>query len=335
MHVAVYSSKPYDEQFLRSANAEAGHELRFLEARLSVETAPLAAGSEAVCVFVNDDVGAEVLDTLAEVGIAVVALRSAGFNHVDLGAATRLGLPVLRVPGYSPHAVAEHCVGLILALNRKIYRAYNRVREGNFSLTGMLGFDLHGKTVGVVGTGQIGACFARIMLGFGCRVLASDPYPDDACTALGVEYVDLDELLAGSDIVSLHCPLTPDTYHLVNAERLERMRPGWMLINTSRGALVDTSAVIDALKSGHIGHLGLDVYEEEADLFFEDLSDEVLHDDVFSRLLTFPNVLITGHQAFFTREAIDNIAATTIGNLTAFEQGAELVNQVPPTGSAR
>jgi D-lactate dehydrogenase len=335
MHVAVYSSKPYDEQFLRSANAEAGHELRFLEARLSVETAPLAAGSEAVCVFVNDDVGAEVLDTLAEVGIAVVALRSAGFNHVDLGAATRLGLPVLRVPGYSPHAVAEHCVGLILALNRKIYRAYNRVREGNFSLTGMLGFDLHGKTVGVVGTGQIGACFARIMLGFGCRVLASDPYPDDACTALGVEYVDLDELLAGSDIVSLHCPLTPDTYHLVNAERLERMRPGLMLINTSRGALVDTSAVIDALKSGHIGHLGLDVYEEEADLFFEDLSDEVLHDDVFSRLLTFPNVLITGHQAFFTREAIDNIAATTIGNLTAFEQGAELVNQVPPTGSAR
>jgi D-lactate dehydrogenase len=334
MRVAVFSTKPYDEQFLRAANDEAGHELHFLEPRLTPETVPLAAGADAVCAFVNDDLGAEVLEGLASTGVRLVALRSAGFNHVDLSAADHLGLPVVRVPGYSPHAVAEHCVGLVLALNRKLHRAYNRVREGNFSLTGLLGFDLRGKTVGVVGTGQIGARFAQIMVGFGCDVVASDPYPDEACRAAGVTYLDLDEVLGRSDVVALHCPLTPDTHHLIDAERLERMKHGVMLINTSRGALIDTTAVIDALKSGRIGHLGLDVYEEEADLFFEDLSDQVLHDDVFSRLLTFPNVIITGHQAFFTSEALGNIAGTTIDNITAFERGHDLVNRVvAPTGA--
>jgi D-lactate dehydrogenase len=334
MRVAVFSTKPYDEQFLRAANDEAGHELHFLEPRLTPETVPLAAGADAVCAFVNDDLGAEVLEGLASTGVRLVALRSAGFNHVDLAAAERLGLAVARVPGYSPHAVAEHCVGLVLALNRKLHRAYNRVREGNFSLTGLLGFDLRGKTVGVVGTGQIGARFAQIMVGFGCDVVASDPYPDEACRAAGVTYLDLDEVLGRSDVVALHCPLTPDTHHLIDAERLERMKHGVMLINTSRGALIDTTAVIDALKSGRIGHLGLDVYEEEADLFFEDLSDQVLHDDVFSRLLTFPNVIITGHQAFFTSEALGNIAGTTIDNITAFERGHDLVNRVvAPTGA--
>jgi D-lactate dehydrogenase len=331
MRVAVYSTKPYDEQFLRAANAGVDLDLRFLEPRLTVDTAPLAAHADAVCAFVNDDLGAEVLEVLADLGVRLVALRSAGYNHVDVAAAERLGLLVVRVPGYSPHAVAEYCVGLILALNRRIYRAYHRVREGNFSLAGLLGFDLHGKTVGVIGTGKIGALFARAMVGFGCEVVASDPFPSEECRAMGVTYVDLEEVLVRSDIVSLHCPLTPETYHLIGREQLSRMRDGVMLINTSRGALIDTGAVIDALKTGRVGHLGLDVYEEESDLFFEDLSDKVIHDDVFSRLLTFPNVLITGHQAFFTDEAMRNIAGTTIGNLTAFENGEQLVNRVTST----
>jgi D-lactate dehydrogenase len=331
MRVAVYSTKPYDEQFLRAANAGVDLDLRFLEPRLTVDTAPLAVHADAVCAFVNDDLGAEVLEVLADLGVRLVALRSAGYNHVDVAAAERLGLPVVRVPGYSPHAVAEYCVGLILALNRRIYRAYHRVREGNFSLTGLLGFDLHGKTVGVIGTGKIGALFARAMVGFGCEVVASDPFPSEECRAMGVTYVDLEEVLVRSDIVSLHCPLTPETYHLIGREQLSRMRDGVMLINTSRGALIDTGAVIDALKTGRVGHLGLDVYEEESDLFFEDLSDKVIHDDVFSRLLTFPNVLITGHQAFFTDEAMRNIAGTTIDNLTAFENGEQLVNRVTST----
>ena len=334
MRVAVYSTKPYDEQFLGAANGGAGHDLRFFEPRLNPETVALASGADAVCAFVNDDVGAEVLEALAGTGVRLVALRSAGYNHVDVATAMRLDLPVVRVPGYSPHAVAEHCVGLVLALDRKIHRAYNRVREGNFSLTGLLGFDLHGKTVGVIGTGKIGTSFARSMLGFGCEVLATDPYPSPKCQAMGVTYLDLEEVLERSDIVSLHCPLTPDTHHLINHERLQRMRAGVMLINTSRGALIDTTSVIHALKRGRIGYLGLDVYEEEADLFFEDLSDKVLHDDVFSRLLTFPNVLITGHQAFFTAEALGNIAETTIANLTAFERGEELVNRVAPADTA-
>lgn len=328
MKVAVFSTKPYDHEFLTRANLAHGHDLSFLEERLSHVTVPLAAGAEAVCAFVNDDLSSPVLEGLARLGVRSVMLRSAGFNHVDLKTAARLGLSVAHVPGYSPHAVAEHCVALILALNRQIHRAHNRVREGNFALSGLLGFDLYGKTVGVVGTGQIGSCFARIMIGFGCRVVADDPYPNEDCRRMGVEYLPLDDVLGSSDIVSLHLPLTPQTHHFIQSERLGKMRDGVMLINTSRGVLIDTNAAIEALKSGKIGYLGLDVYEEEADLFFEDLSNEVLHDDVFSRLLTFPNVLITGHQAFFTREAMSTIAATTLENLTAAERGLDL-NLVP------
>jgi D-lactate dehydrogenase len=328
MRVAVFSSKPYDLESLRAANEQAGHDLVFLEPRLSTATVALSQGCDAVCAFVNDDLGAEVLQGLHDAGVRLIALRSAGFNHVDLATAGRLGLTVARVPGYSPHAVAEHAVGLLLALNRKIHRAYNRVRENNFALNGLLGFDLHGRTVGVVGTGRIGTAFARIMCGFGCHVIASDPQPSRDCEALGVDYVELDRLFADSDIVALHCPLTPETYHLIDDDALAKMRDGVMLINTSRGALVETTAVIAGLKSGRIGHLGLDVYEEEADLFFEDLSDRVVRDDVFARLLTFPNVLITGHQAFFTVEALTNIAATTVTNISAFERGEGELHRV-------
>lgn len=252
-------------------------------------------------------------------GTRLIALRSAGFNHVDLAAAQRLGLTVARVPAYSPHAVAEHAVGMILALNRRLHRACNRTREGDFSLDGLLGFDLAGKTVGVVGTGQIGQVFARIMAGFGCRLLAFDPFPQ---AALGVTYVPLPALLAQSDIVSLHCPLNADTHHLIDASALASMKMGAMLINTSRGGLIDSPALIDALKSGQLGHLGLDVYEEEADLFFEDRSADVLQDDVLARLLTFPNVIVTAHQAFFTREALAGIADTTLANAAAWAAGA-------------
>ncbi len=330
MQVAVFSTKPYDRRFLDAANTAGGmkHRLAYLEAQLSPETAVLARGSGAVCAFVNDQADAAVLDRLAEAGVKLLALRASGFNNVDLAAARRLGITVARVPAYSPEAVAEHTVAIILALNRNIHRAYNRVREGNFALDGLLGFDLKGRTVGVVGTGRIGAAVARIMLGFGCRVLAHDPCPDAATQALGVGYVTVPELLAASDIVTLHCPLTPGTHHLIDAAAVQRMKPGAMLINTSRGAIVDTPAVIAGLKAGHIGQLGLDVYEEEADLFFEDLSGQVLQDDVFARLLTFPNVLVTAHQAFFTAEALTAIAETTIANVTAFEATGHAVHEV-------
>ena len=328
MRVAVFSTKPYDRTFLESENTRHGHELRFVEARLTEETAVLAADAAAVCAFVNDQLDAAVLGRLAGLGVRLVALRSAGFNHVDLAAARGLGLAVARVPAYSPHAVAEHTVGLILALNRQLHRAFVRVREGNFALDGLLGFDLHGRTVGVVGTGKIGAIVARIMAGFGCAILAHDMRPDPECEALGARYVQLPELLAGSDIVTLHCPLTPATRHMIDADALRQVRRGMMLINTSRGALVDTPAVIAALKSGVIGHLGLDVYEEEADLFFENLSGQVLQDDVFARLLTFPNVLVTGHQAFFTREALTAIAETTLANISAFERDGRALHEV-------
>lgn len=327
MRVAVFSTKPYDRQFLTQANEGHGHELVFFESRLGVATAPLAGGCQAVCAFVNDDLSRPVLEALAAGGTRLIALRSAGFNHVDLEAADRLGLTVARVPAYSPHAVAEHAVALILTLNRKTNRAHNRVREGNFSLEGLLGFDLHGKTVGVVGTGKIGRVFARIMWGFGCRVIASDPYPSEEARQWA-DYVELDTLLAQSDVIALHLPLTPDTYHLIDRAAVSKMRRGVMLINTSRGALVDTQAVIDGLKSGQIGYLGLDVYEEEEELFFQDLSDQVIQDDVLMRLLTFPNVVITGHQAFFTREAMTNIAEATVGNLTAFARGEGALHTV-------
>jgi D-lactate dehydrogenase len=328
LQVAIFSTKPYDRRFLDAANKQAGHRLTYFEARLSAETCNLVSGFDAVCAFVNDTVDEQVLKLLASSGVKLVALRSAGFNNVDLEAAKRLGITVARVPAYSPHAVAEHALALILTLNRKTHRAYNRVREGNFALEGLLGFDLAGKTVGVVGTGKIGEIACRILLGFGCRVIASDVQENPACTVIGATYVTMDELLSSSDIVTLHCPLTPTTRHLIDDKALQRLKKGMMLINTSRGAIIDTKAVLRGLKSGVIGSLGLDVYEEETDLFFEDLSGRFIDDDVFARLLTFPNVLITGHQAFFTEEALNKIAETTIANISSFAKTGRAEHEV-------
>ena len=328
MRVAIFGAKDYDREFLGQANAPHGHTLAFFDAHLGAATASLATGFDAVCAFVNDELGDDCLAELAALGIHTVALRCAGFNNVDLDAAAAHDITVVRVPRYSPEGVAEHAVALILALNRKIYRSYNRVREGNFSLEGLLGFNLHGKTVGVIGTGNIGEAFCRIMRGFGCTVIAADPFPNERCIRLGVEYTELDALLTRADIISLHCPLTPDTHHLIDDRALAKMKPGVMLINTSRGALVDTVAVIAALKTMRIGYLGLDVYEEEGDMFFEDLSGKIITDDVFSRLLTFPNVLITGHQGFFSAEALASIAATTLQNLSDVEQGKACNNEI-------
>lgn len=320
MRVAVFSARSYDREFLTAANARAGHELVFFEARLSTETERLAAGFEAVCAFVNDDLDAQLLAALAAQGLRLVVLRAAGFNNVDLSAAMSRGVAVARVPAYSPHAVAEHTLALILTLNRKTHRAYNRVREGNFALDGLLGFDLHGKTAGVVGAGEIGSIVARLLLAFGCRVLVCDPAEDPELAAAGARYVSLQALFEQSDLLTLHCPLNEATRHLIDRQAVTTMKPGVMLINTSRGAVINTAAVIAGLKSGAIGALGLDVYEEEAELFFEDRSQRFIDDDVFARLLTFPNVLVTGHQGFFTREALASIAETTIDNITAFER---------------
>ncbi|KPA91004.1 MULTISPECIES: 2-hydroxyacid dehydrogenase [Pseudomonas] len=321
MRGILFSSQTYDRDSFQASAPPAGLELHFQAARLSVDTAPLAERHEVVCAFINDDLSAPVLEQLAAGGTRLIALRSAGYNHVDLTAARRLGLSVVRVPAYSPHAVAEHAVALILALNRRLHRAYNRTREGDFSLHGLTGFDLAGKTVGIVGTGQIGATFARIMAGFGCQLLAYDPYPNPEVLALGARYLELPELLAQSRIISLHCPLTADTRYLINRDSLAHLQPGAMLINTGRGGLVDTPALIDALKDGQLGYLGLDVYEEEAQLFFEDRSDLPLQDDVLARLLTFPNVIVTAHQAFLTQEALAAIAATTLDNIAAWQAG--------------
>lgn len=327
MKVAVFSSKKYDREFLETANASR-HELHFFEPALNTATASLAAGFGAVCVFVNDRADAAAIAILASSGIKLIALRCAGYNNVDLKAAAKHGLTVVRVPGYSPYAVAEHTIGLMLALNRKLHRAYNRVREGNFALDGLLGFDVNGCTAGVIGTGKIGSVVARIFVGLGCRVIAFDPVENDNCRQIGVRYSTLDELLARSDIVTLHCPLTPANRHMIDAAAIAKMKTGVMLLNTSRGALIDTAEVIAALKSGKIGYLGLDVYEEEEQIFFEDRSALILSDDVFARLLTFPNVIITGHQAFFTRNALENIAVTTIKNITDFEQGCTSGNEI-------
>ncbi|XKD44969.1 Sensor histidine kinase RcsC [Pseudomonas aeruginosa] len=321
MRILFFSSQAYDSESFQASNHRHGFELHFQQAHLQADTAVLAQGFEVVCAFVNDDLSRPVLERLAAGGTRLVALRSAGYNHVDLAAAEALGLPVVHVPAYSPHAVAEHAVGLILTLNRRLHRAYNRTREGDFSLHGLTGFDLHGKRVGVIGTGQIGETFARIMAGFGCELLAYDPYPNPRIQALGGRYLALDALLAESDIVSLHCPLTADTRHLIDAQRLATMKPGAMLINTGRGALVNAAALIEALKSGQLGYLGLDVYEEEADIFFEDRSDQPLQDDVLARLLSFPNVVVTAHQAFLTREALAAIADTTLDNIAAWQDG--------------
>lgn len=321
MRIVVYSAKPYEKPFLDTANAGAQHELVYLDARLCPATTDLARGTPVVSIFVGDDATAPVLRSLHAGGTRLLTLRSAGFNHVDVAEADRLGITIARVPAYSPYAVAEHAVGLMLTLNRKFHRAYARVREQNFALDGLMGFDMHGKTAGVIGTGKIGEAVCAILRGFGCRVLAFDAVKNPACEAIGVEYVTLADLYAASDIVTLHCPLTPATKHLLNAAAFAAMKPGVMIINTSRGAVLDTRSLIAALKSGHVGSVGLDVYEEEGDLFFKDLSAEVIQDDVFVRLLTFPNVLITAHQGFFTREACEAIARTTIDNATGFARG--------------
>jgi len=328
MKIAVFSTKRYDRDFLEKANASAGHQITYFDVPLEQETAALAAAYDAVCIFVNDKADAGVLEALSHGGTRLVALRCTGFNNVDLQAAARVGLKVVRVVTYSPYSVAEHAVALLLAINRKIHRAYNRTRDSNFSLDGLMGFDLHGKTVAVVGTGKIGRVFAQIMLGFGCEVIGYDKYPSPEFEALGVRYAKPGEIGARADIISLHCPLTPETHHIINADTLARAKRGALLINTSRGGLVDTEAAIEALKSGQLGGLAIDVYEQEADLFFRDLSSAIISDDVFQRLLSFPNVIVTGHQAFFTREAVSTICETTINSINEFAAGQPLSNEI-------
>lgn len=326
MKIAFFSTKSYDREFFDKYVS--AHEIIYFDAPLNEQTANLAAGCNAVCVFVNDKLNADIMAELKKAGIKLIALRCAGFNNVDLAAAKDNDIRVVRVPAYSPHAVAEHAVALILTLNRKTHKAYNRVREGNFSLERLTGFDLYGKTVGVIGTGKIGESFCDIMLGFGCRVLAFDLIENKQLAAKGVEYLPLLDVFQQADIISLHCPLNEQTKHIINTQTIGMMKEGLMLINTSRGALVDTMAVIQALKTGRIGYLGLDVYEQEEKLFFNDLSENIIQDDVIMRLLSFPNVLITSHQGFFTEEALRQIAQTTLANIDAFESGAVLKNVV-------
>jgi D-lactate dehydrogenase len=321
MKVAVFSTQPYDKEYLDKVNFDNQHEFTYFESSLKEKTARLAENHDAVCVFVNDRLTNEVIEQLAALKIKLIALRCAGFNNVDIESAYKNHVKVLRVPAYSPYAVAEHAVALILTLNRKTHKAYNRVREGNFSLVRLTGFDLYGKTVGIIGTGKIGTVFASIMKGFGCKVVAYDQFPNKDLQQSGVSYVQLDELLNVSDIISLHCPLTPETNHMINYGSIQKMKEGVMLINTSRGKLIDTEAVIEGLKLGRIGYLGIDVYEQEEKLFFKDLSEMVILDDKIARLMSFPNVLITAHQAFFTDNALYQISMTTLKNLSDFETG--------------
>lgn len=320
MRTLVYSSRPYDEEYLTKAN-QGLHELIFQASQLDERTVVLARNFPAVCCFVDDNLRRPVLDKLYAGGTRLIVLRSTGFNNVDLTTSEKLGITVMRVRAYSPYAVAEFATGLLLSLNRKIHRAYNRVREGNFLLDGLLGFDVHGKVVGILGTGKIGSVFAGIMHGFGCQLMGYDVAQNPDCLALGMKYVPLEELLSAADIVSIHMPLNPDTRHLINADRLAVMKPETLLINTSRGALVDTHALISAIKHEKIAGVAMDVYEEEAHIYFRDLSDEIITDDVIERLITFPNALVTGHQAFFTREALSIIAETTIQNISNFAAG--------------
>lgn len=330
MKVAFFNTKSYDKEFFEQYVQNTGVELTFFDGTLNCETTELTRGYDAVCVFVNDQLHADVIEKLAEHGVRLIALRCAGFNNVDLEAAEKHQIKVVRVPAYSPSAVAEHAVALILTLNRKTHKAYNRVRENNFSLERLTGFNLQGKTAGVIGTGKIGVAFSRIMKGFGCRVLAHDPYPRQDLQDEGIVYTERDELLEQSDIISLHCPLTPESKHLINKVTIDRMKPGVMLINTSRGALINTKDAIKGLKKGKIGYLGIDVYEQEEDLFFRDLSENIIQDETIMRLISFPNVLITSHQAFFTREALEQIASTTIQNILDFANNKSLVNEVTP-----
>ncbi len=322
MKIMVFSARSYDREFLERANREGICTFHFTEASLKKDTSIMTRGFEAVCCFVNDDLGAEVLENLANEGIKLVLLRCTGFNNVDLEAAERLGITVMRVAKYSPYAVAEFAVGLMLTLNRKIHRAYNRVKEENFLLDGLMGFDMNGKTVGILGTGKIGAIVGRILSqGFGMKVLAYDVRENPAVKEYGGTYVSIEELLKNSDIVTLHLPLTPDTHHLIDERMLSMMKQGAMLINTSRGAIIDTKALIESLRMRHLGAAGLDVYEEEGDIFYKNLSEQIIDDEVFLLLLTFPNVVVTGHQAYFTREALTHIAETTIRNVADFLAG--------------
>ncbi|MEP0713447.1 2-hydroxyacid dehydrogenase [Algoriphagus sp.] len=328
MKVAFFSTKSYDKDSFDAYIPQHNHEFTFFEAKLENSTVALAKGFDVVCSFVNDHLDKNNLSKLAEMGINKIVLRCAGYNQVDLEKASKLGFKICRVPAYSPEAVAEYALALLLTLSRKTHKAYNRVRENNYSLEGLTGFNIHGKTVGVVGTGAIGRAFCKIMLGMGCNVLAHDIYEDDELKKLGVVYLPIEELFSQSDIISLHCPLTTDTFHLVNAKSLQLMKEGVALINTSRGALIETKAVIKALKSRKVGNLGIDVYEQEEDLFFQNLSEEILLDEDIARLMSFPNVLITGHQAFLTHEALAQIAQVTLQNLDELEAGIELTNEI-------
>ncbi|MFI0489600.1 MAG: 2-hydroxyacid dehydrogenase [Yersinia sp. (in: enterobacteria)] len=323
MKLAVYSTKQYDRKYLNSVNKHFGFELEFFDFLLTPKTAKMAEGCQAVCIFVNDDACREVLTELATAGVKTLALRCAGFNNVDLQAAKELGIQVVRVPAYSPEAVAEHAVGMMMSLNRRIHRAYQRTRDANFSLEGLIGFNMHNRTAGIIGTGKIGIATLRILNGFGMKLLAYDPYPGQQALALGAEYVSLDTLYAQSDVISLHCPMTSDNYHLLNKESFDKMKDGVMIINTSRGGLIDSAAAIKALKQQKIGALGMDVYENERDLFFEDKSNDVIQDDIFRRLSSCHNVLFTGHQAFLTEEALTSISNITMQNI------AQLNNNQP------
>lgn len=328
MKVAVFSTQTYDRDFFEKFNIFKNTHLTYFEAPLNKDTANLSIDFEAVCIFVNDKIDAETAQKLSKNGVKLIVLRCAGFNNVDLEATNKYHIKVLRVPAYSPSAIAEHAVALILTLNRKTHKAYNRVRENNFSVENLTGFNLEGKTVGVIGTGRIGAVFCRIMMGFGCKVIAFDTIKSKKVMNMGVEYKTLDEIWRYSDIISLHCPLTPETHHLINKDGFEKMKHGVMLINTSRGAVINTKDAIPALKSGKLGYLGIDVYEQEEDLFFRDLSESIVQDDLIARLMSFPNVLITAHQGFFTNEALEQITTTTLKNIEDFEKENILENEV-------
>lgn len=328
MKVAVFSTKYYEKAYLNKFNSDGKHQLTFFDASLNVNTTNLALGFEAVCVLLNDILDKETIVKLAEINTKLIDLRSAGYDNVDIEAATSNHITVMRVPAYSPQAIAEHAVALILTLNRKTHKAYNRVRENNFSLENLMGFNLYGKTVGVVGTGKIGATFCGIMQGFGCKVIAYDIKESDDLKAKGIQYKPFDELLQRADIISIHCPLTPDTHHLFNSDAFSKMKKGMMLINTGRGAIINTSDAVTALKNAQLGYLGIDVYEGEENLFFRDLSETIIQDDVIERLMSFNNVLITPHEGFFTNEAVEQIAMTTIQNFTDFENESVLKNEV-------
>ncbi|MFP5078722.1 2-hydroxyacid dehydrogenase [Pedobacter sp. JCM 36344] len=329
MKIAFFSAKPYDKTFFEDHNKDYGFQLEFWETHLGPHIVnAVDQGTEVVCVFVNDKLTVEVIETLANKGVKIIALRCAGFNNVDLAAAKKFNIRVCRVPAYSPEAVAEHATAMLLTLNRKTHKAYNRVREQNFSLNGLMGFNLHGKTVGVIGTGKIGKAFCKIMLGFGCKVFAYDPFEDEGLKSIGVQYKEFDELLQSSEIISLHCPLSAENHHLISAKSLELMRKNVTIINTSRGGLLNTHDVIQALKSGQIAYLGIDVYEQEEKLFFKDLSGSIIEDDDIQRLMSFPNVLLTGHQAFFTEDALAQIASITLNSIS------EIINGMAPKDAA-